>query len=207
MQPAWSPDGTRIAFAKRVGSEFHIFTMNADGTGQVDVTGRPRTRAGSRLAAVGPNSPPDCSTVRATPVLARRSQPPPAHGHDLRRDRPRRRHRRPRITGVTQDERAARRPPMRSPPRSRTACACAPSATPTATGASTGSRSRRATARGGTCTGLRDRQRAQGQPARSTRRRRATTRSGRNRVALASAACSSTCACSRCCASAPAATR
>lgn len=33
VEPAWSPDGTRIAFASRRGGAFDIYVMNADGTG------------------------------------------------------------------------------------------------------------------------------------------------------------------------------
>jgi TolB protein len=37
--PAWSPDGTRIAFmCRRGGADFEICVMNADGTGQVQLT-------------------------------------------------------------------------------------------------------------------------------------------------------------------------
>lgn len=37
--PAWSPDGSRIAFASdRGGNDFEIWTMNADGSGQTRVT-------------------------------------------------------------------------------------------------------------------------------------------------------------------------
>ncbi|MGH9821533.1 MAG: TolB family protein, partial [Pyrinomonadaceae bacterium] len=31
--PAWSPDGTRIAFASNRNSSYQIFTMNPDGSG------------------------------------------------------------------------------------------------------------------------------------------------------------------------------
>ena len=33
VDPAWSPDGTRIAFARASGGNYDIWTMNADGTG------------------------------------------------------------------------------------------------------------------------------------------------------------------------------
>jgi Tol biopolymer transport system component len=39
MNPAWSPDGTRIAFAGNVGyTSLQIYIMNADGTAQTRVT-------------------------------------------------------------------------------------------------------------------------------------------------------------------------
>ena len=41
--PAWSPDGTRIAFASRRDGNFEIYVMNADGTGQTRVTNNPAT--------------------------------------------------------------------------------------------------------------------------------------------------------------------
>jgi Tol biopolymer transport system component len=38
-EPAWSPDGSRIAFASHTnGTDFEIYTMAADGTGVVEVT-------------------------------------------------------------------------------------------------------------------------------------------------------------------------
>lgn len=44
-RPAWSPDGTKIAFIRRplVGSQGNIWTMNANGTGQVAITVGPFT--------------------------------------------------------------------------------------------------------------------------------------------------------------------
>ena len=40
-QPAWSPDGTRIAFTSDRDLNDEIYAMNADGTGQVDLTSAP----------------------------------------------------------------------------------------------------------------------------------------------------------------------
>src|SRR5438552_15716628 len=39
--PAWSPDGTRIAFTSARTGDNEIFVMNADGTGQVNLTNDP----------------------------------------------------------------------------------------------------------------------------------------------------------------------
>ena len=38
VEPAWSPDGTRIAFASRRTGAFHVYAMNADGTGTQQLT-------------------------------------------------------------------------------------------------------------------------------------------------------------------------
>jgi uncharacterized protein (DUF885 family)/WD40 repeat protein len=41
-RPAWSPDGTRIAYVRRLGHSNHeIFVMNADGSGATQLTGSP----------------------------------------------------------------------------------------------------------------------------------------------------------------------
>jgi Tol biopolymer transport system component len=36
--PAWSPDGTHIAFSRMAGGHAHLFVMNADGTGATQIT-------------------------------------------------------------------------------------------------------------------------------------------------------------------------
>jgi Tol biopolymer transport system component len=38
IEPAWSPDGSRIAFASKRDGKQHIFVMNADGSGTIRVT-------------------------------------------------------------------------------------------------------------------------------------------------------------------------
>ncbi len=38
FSPAWSPDGTKIAFSRFTGSRFQIFVMNADGSGAAQLT-------------------------------------------------------------------------------------------------------------------------------------------------------------------------
>jgi len=37
-EPSWSPDGTRIAFTRLVGSSLEVFVMKADGSGQRALT-------------------------------------------------------------------------------------------------------------------------------------------------------------------------
>jgi Tol biopolymer transport system component len=39
VQPSWSPDGSKLAFASDRGGDWEIFTMNPDGSGQTNVTG------------------------------------------------------------------------------------------------------------------------------------------------------------------------
>ncbi len=40
-QPAWSPDGTKIAFRSNRDGNFEIYVMNVDGTGQTRLTNDP----------------------------------------------------------------------------------------------------------------------------------------------------------------------
>ena len=40
-QPAWSPDGTGIAFASENEGNADIYVMNSDGTGQTNLTDMP----------------------------------------------------------------------------------------------------------------------------------------------------------------------
>ena len=41
--PAWSPDGTKIAFESNRDGDFEIYMMNADGTDPVRLTQNERT--------------------------------------------------------------------------------------------------------------------------------------------------------------------
>jgi Tol biopolymer transport system component len=52
VDPAWSPDGRRIAFASNRGGNFDIYVMNANGTGVARVTSEPRA---DRYPAWAPN--------------------------------------------------------------------------------------------------------------------------------------------------------
>ncbi len=49
--PAWSPDGTKIAFSTSRDGNFEIYVMNADGTGPTRLTNDP---ANDRFAAWSP---------------------------------------------------------------------------------------------------------------------------------------------------------
>ena len=49
FSPAWSPDGTKIAFSRFVGTRFQIFVMNADGTDAKQLTFGGQRRHGGGL--------------------------------------------------------------------------------------------------------------------------------------------------------------
>jgi Tol biopolymer transport system component len=38
LTPSWSPDGKQIVFHRRVGTQFQLFLINADGTGEKQLT-------------------------------------------------------------------------------------------------------------------------------------------------------------------------
>jgi Tol biopolymer transport system component len=45
--PSWSPDGRRIAFASDRDGNREIYVMNADGSGQINLTNNPADDWGS----------------------------------------------------------------------------------------------------------------------------------------------------------------
>ena len=51
QRPAWSADGTKIAFESSRDGTFEIYTMNADGTGQTRIT---QQRRDGRLPGLVP---------------------------------------------------------------------------------------------------------------------------------------------------------
>ena len=55
--PAWSPDGTKIAFTSNRDGNDEIYVMNADGTGQTRLTNN----------AADDSSPPGPPTARRSP--------------------------------------------------------------------------------------------------------------------------------------------
>ena len=60
--PSWSPDGTKIAFARVAEGHMNIFVMNADGSGRVNLTPGPDT-TGQANAGVEPTWSPDGTKI------------------------------------------------------------------------------------------------------------------------------------------------
>ena len=50
-EPAWSPDGRRLAFVRTSGGHAHLFVANADGTGAQQITDGPERRRGAVVVA------------------------------------------------------------------------------------------------------------------------------------------------------------
>ena len=73
VQPAWSPDGTRIAFAKAAAGMHHIFTMDPNGSGGrvTASSGTHSAPTGSRSARTPRPTAPACARLR--PSSARRT--------------------------------------------------------------------------------------------------------------------------------------
>jgi hypothetical protein len=65
--PAFSPDGTKIAFA-RGPFPFALVTMNADGSGSTQITSGADNDTFPDWQPIGPNRAPDCSGVTASPA-------------------------------------------------------------------------------------------------------------------------------------------
>jgi hypothetical protein len=53
MSPAWSPDGTRIAYIEGTNYTYSIMVMNADGTGQAPIVAEPSYQFGPTWSADG----------------------------------------------------------------------------------------------------------------------------------------------------------
>jgi Tol biopolymer transport system component len=85
-EPAWSPDGARIAFSSRRSGNFDVYVMNADGTGTVRVTSAKENEShptwsasGQRLAFVRDE---DIYTIAADGSDLRRISDPSADESD-----------------------------------------------------------------------------------------------------------------------------
>ena len=53
MKPAWSPDGTTIAFTRSSDGRYDVFAINADGTALRNLTNTPGLDAGSSWSPDG----------------------------------------------------------------------------------------------------------------------------------------------------------
>ena len=76
--PTWSPDGTKLAFQSNRDGDFEIYTMNADGTGVVQLTNNEATdhvADWQPLTMSNNDSTPPELTVPALPVIVDATSP------------------------------------------------------------------------------------------------------------------------------------
>ena len=69
-EPAWSPDGTKIAFTSLRSGNYETYVMNADGSGLVNLTNNPATERflpGRRTAPRSPSRACATAMTRSTP--------------------------------------------------------------------------------------------------------------------------------------------
>ena len=75
LSPSWSPDGSRIVFESSAAGNSEIFVMNADGTGQANLSNRPEAH----------DTEPDWSRGRPGPMVVRIAGSPSELWEQMRR--------------------------------------------------------------------------------------------------------------------------